>query len=65
MPGKLFGDAHQFGIFGLLERRHGGEQRRVVDLHLMAFGNWLELLQDLGTQDRGIHPRQRPQVEFE
>jgi len=37
MPGQTFGDAHQFGIGGLFERRYFGKQRRIVYLHLMQF----------------------------
>ena len=64
MAGQSFGHADQFGVLGLLERRHFGEQRRVVDLDLMALGDGVELLLDRRPQHLRVHARQRPQVKF-
>ncbi|MDP1165640.1 hypothetical protein, partial [Klebsiella pneumoniae] len=44
MTGQSFRNPHQLGVFGLLKRRHFGEQRREVDLDLMTLGQGLQLL---------------------
>ncbi|MNZ69887.1 hypothetical protein D3C78_882030 [compost metagenome] len=65
MTGKTFGYPHQFRIGGLLERRHLGEQRCIVDAHLMLFGQRRQFVANGGTQHFRVHARQRAQVEFQ
>ena len=60
MTGQSFRNPHQFGVFRLFERRHLGEQRRIVDLDLMPLGQGFELLPDGCTQHLWVHARQGP-----
>ncbi|GBH13950.1 Zn-dependent oligopeptidase [Pseudomonas syringae pv. actinidiae] len=65
MTGETLGNTHKFSVGHLLERRALGEQRSIVDLHLMQLGQRLKLLPDGCTQRLRVHARQRAQVELQ
>ncbi|MNM96768.1 hypothetical protein D3C81_1092570 [compost metagenome] len=65
MSAEALGEPHQLGIRRLLERRHGGEQRLVVQRHFEALGDRQQALADHLPQDLRLHARQRPQVELQ
>ena len=65
MASQSFRNLDQIRLRRLLERRYFGEQRCVVDTHLMLLGQGYQLAADRRTQYLGVHARQRTQVEFQ
>lgn len=57
VPGQALGDAHQLAVPVLLERRHGREQRLVVDRHPVPLGQRPQALADRFAQLLGLHAR--------